>query len=124
MDSVVRICLAGIEGRGYHGVLPREREVGQEFVVDVEVDVRRGSLDDALDTTLDYGGLATRIVSRIEGEPVQLIETLAERIAGDCLDHPRVERARVVVHKPHAPIPVPFGDVRVEVVRRRDGGLS
>ena len=113
------IRLTGVSARGFHGVLPRERETGQQFKVDAELAVRRAGLDDALETTVDYGSLATAIVARIEGEPYLLIETLAERIAEDCLGDPLVERVRVVVHKPHAPIPVPFADVEVEVVRDR-----
>jgi len=59
-------------------------------------------------------------VALIEGEPVNLIETLAARMAAACLEYPLVEEVEVTLHKPDAPITVPFEDVTVTVVRTRD----
>ncbi len=123
--SADRVTLRGVRATGYHGVFAHERRDGQEFLVDVDLrlDLARAAATDDLADTYDYGALATAVVARIEGEPYALIERLAGVIAEDALGDPRVDEVRVTVHKPQAPVPVPFGDVAVTVVRRRaDGG--
>ena len=119
--STDRIELRGLRGHGRHGAYPHEREAGQIFVVDVELslDLRPAARSDDITDTVHYGELASRIVAVVEGEPVALIETLAARIADICLADPRVEQAEVTVHKPEAPVGVPFDDVAVTVVRSR-----
>ena len=114
-----RIALTGLRVRGFHGVLPEEREQGQLFVVDVvlELDLRPAAASDDVADTVDYGELATRLGAVVAGEPVDLIETLAERLAAVCLSDRRVHRVEVTVHKPDAPIALPFEDVLVTVVR-------
>jgi 7,8-dihydroneopterin aldolase/epimerase/oxygenase len=116
-----RIVLHGLRGRGLHGVYPRERAEGQTFIVDaaLDVDARAAAAGDDLAATADYGVIAGRIVDLIEGEPVNLIETLAERIAAACLADPAVRAAEITVHKPDAPITVPFEDVTVTIRRSR-----
>jgi 7,8-dihydroneopterin aldolase/epimerase/oxygenase len=120
-DRIDRIELRGLRARGRHGVLPAERELGQEFVVDVVLglDVGPAATGDDLSRTVDYGTLAGRLVGVVEGDPVDLIETLAERLAGVCLDDPKVEEVEVTVHKPSAPIAHPFVDVAVSITRSR-----
>lgn len=119
-----QIVVTGIRAVGYHGVFPEERREGQEFVVDVCLDVSTlaaGRSDD-LGHTVDYGAVAVAVHDLITGEPFDLIEALAERIAAACLALPGVMRVEVTVHKPQAPIPVPFDDVSVRIVRDgRDG---
>jgi dihydroneopterin aldolase len=114
-----RIVLHGLRGRGLHGVYPRERTEGQTFIVDaaLSVDTRSAASTDDLSATADYGAIAEKIVALIEGEPVNLIETLAERIASACLADPAVRAAEITVHKPDAPIAVPFEDVTVTIRR-------
>ena len=114
-----RIAVTGLRVRGFHGVLPAERRDGQDFVVDVvlAVYVRSAAADDDLAQTVDYGVLAERLAAVVSGQPVDLIETLASRLADLCLEDPRVTSAEVTVHKPSAPIAVPFDDVAVTVVR-------
>jgi len=116
-----RITVTGIRGFGRHGWFAFETEQGQEFVVDVVLDVDHSgaAASDDLADTVDYGGLGERVVALIEGGPHRLIETLAARIAEACLEDVRVARAEVTVHKPQAPMPVPFADVAVTVVRGR-----
>ncbi|WP_245646356.1 dihydroneopterin aldolase [Nocardiopsis trehalosi] len=120
-EHLDRIAVRGLRARGRHGVLPEERRDGQDFVVDVVlgVDVRGAARDDDLAQTVHYGELSDRLVAVVGGEPVDLIETLAERLAAVCLAEPRVAEAEVTVHKPQAPIAHPFTDVAVTVVRRR-----
>ncbi|WP_232383916.1 dihydroneopterin aldolase [Actinomadura violacea] len=119
--SLDRIELRGLRARGRHGVLPAERELGQEFVVDVSLglDTRPAAENDDLSRTVDYGTLAGRLVEVVEGEPVDLIETLADRLAKTCLGDPAVVEAEVTVHKPSAPVPHPFTDVAVKIRRSR-----
>ena len=116
-----RIVLTGIRATGFHGVLPEERQRGQEFVVDVEVVLPLGvaAATDSVLATVHYGELAQALVAAVERDPVDLIETVADRVARIVLDDPRVERTVVTVHKPAAPIPVPFGDVAVRIERVR-----
>ena len=117
-----RIVLQGISARGFHGVLDAEKTDGQDFVVDValEVDLRRAGRSDLLVHTVSYAEVAADVVALITGPSLDLIETLADRIAAAALRRPLVQAVEVTVHKPHAPVGVPFGDVQVSVVRRRD----
>lgn len=116
-----RIELRGLKIRGYHGVFDFERANGQDFLVDVALDVDTvvASRSDDIADTVDYGALAANIAGIVGGEPVNLIETLADRIAHACLGDPRVHAVTVSVHKPNAPIPLTFSDVIVTVNRSR-----
>jgi 7,8-dihydroneopterin aldolase/epimerase/oxygenase len=114
-----RIELRGLLVRGHHGVFEYERAEGQDFVVDVALDLDTSAAaqsDDLADTT-DYGALALTIAAIVSGEPVNLLETLAQRIATACLADARVTSVQVSVHKPGAPIPLTFDDVVVTIVR-------
>lgn len=120
-DGVDRIVIEGIRAHGYHGVLAGERQTGQEFIVDVVIgiDVHKAAAADDLSLTIDYSTVAQQVVAIVEGEPVNLIETLAENIATAVLERARVRGVEVTVHKPEAPIAVPFGDVAVSIARWR-----
>ena len=116
-----RIALSGLRARGYHGVFDFEREQGQDFVVDVllELDLAKAATTDDVADTVHYGELAERLVAVITGEPVNLIETLADRLLAVCLADERVAAAEVTVHKPQAPIPHDFADVAITLRRGR-----
>lgn len=116
-----RILLTGISARGFHGVFEAERREGQTFTVDavLSVDLGAAGNSDDLTDTVHYGELAQAIADDITGPPLNLIEALAQRIATTCLGDARVNEATVTVHKPQAPVPVPFSDVAVSVTRRR-----
>jgi len=116
-----QIVITGIRGTGHHGVFEHERREGQEFVVDVALDIDSSAAagSDDLADTVDYGEVAVAVHGLITGEPVDLIETLAERIADACLAFGPVALVEVRVHKPSAPIPVPFDDVELRIVRGR-----
>ena len=116
-----RITLTGVRVRAHHGVFDFEREQGQEFVIDVSVavDLSAAASGDDLGRTVHYGELAEAVVAAVERDPVDLIETVAERVAAVALAHPAVEEVEVTVHKPQAPIRVPFADVAVTIVRGR-----
>lgn len=116
-----RLVLRGLRARGHHGVLPAERVDGQEFVVDVDlgVDTRGAAASDALADTVDYAVLAAALRDALVNEPVDLIETLAQRLADVCLADPRVHDVVVTVHKPEAPVGVPVDDVSLTITRSR-----
>lgn len=116
--DVIRV--RGIRALGMHGVLPEERERGQLFTADVAVAVAPASGDD-LATTVDYAQIAQRAREILAGDPCDLIETVAQRIADACLALPLVTAVEVEVHKPHAPVGVAVEDVSVHVVRERHG---
>src|SRR5215211_4524598 len=117
-----RILLTDMVFHGRHGTLQAEHELGQPFVVSVEL--RPAGTSDDLTKTVDYGEVHRMVRDIVEGPPVQLIETLAEGIAAGTLDeHPEVEAVKVRVAKPH----VRLGDTvlagsAVEIVRRREAG--
>lgn len=121
-----RVTVHGLRGRGRHGVFEREREVGQTFLVDVTlgIDTRKAAATDDLADTVNYGEVSEKIVALIEGEPVNLIETLVARMADMCLEYPLVEEVEVTLHKPDAPITVPFENVTVTVVRTREDAAA
>ncbi|MGH3703882.1 MAG: dihydroneopterin aldolase [Agromyces sp.] len=116
-----RITLTGLRVRAHHGVFDFERAEGQEFVIDVSVavDLAAAAASDELDRTVHYGELAEAVVAAVERDPVDLIETVAERVAAVALGFAAVDAVEVTVHKPQAPITVPFGDVAVTIVRGR-----
>ena len=116
-----RITLTGITGYGHHGVFAAERELGQHFVVDLtcELDLAGAGSEDDLAQTIDYGRLAAAVVADVEGDPLELIEALADRIARTCLRYEAVQSVGVTVHKPNAPLPVQVSDVAVTLTRSR-----
>lgn len=115
------LTLTGLRATGHHGVFDHERRDGQEFIVDLVVatDFAAAAATDDLDNTIHYGIIAEQVVAAIERDPVDLIETLAERIAVIVLEYPAAASVTVTVHKPHAPITVPFDDVSVTITRSR-----
>ncbi|HLT97927.1 MAG TPA: dihydroneopterin aldolase [Acidimicrobiia bacterium] len=116
-----RIQVTGIEVFAHHGVLEEEQRDGQLFSVDVEIelDLRRAAHTDDLADTADYGELAERVSARVAEERWNLIEKVAQRVADLVLEDERVQATTVTVHKPQAPISVPFRDVTVTVRRSR-----
>jgi dihydroneopterin aldolase len=116
-----RLAVLGIEAIGHHGVFDFEKRDGQLFKVDLALglDTRPAARSDDLQDTVDYGSLVAAVKKAIELDPVDLIETLAERIADVCLTDTRVEWAEVTVHKPDAPIEATFSDVALTIHRSR-----
>jgi dihydroneopterin aldolase len=117
-----RIELRGLRVRGHHGVFSHERRDGQDFVIDLvlEVDLAAAGASDDLADTVDYGTVSARAAAVVAGPPRQLIESVAAEVAARVLDDERVAAVEVTLHKPQAPITVPFDDVAV-VVRRERG---
>jgi 7,8-dihydroneopterin aldolase/epimerase/oxygenase len=118
-DVPDRIALRGLRAHGRHGVYDFERERGQMFRVDavLELDTRPAAAGDDLDRTVNYAELAQQLYAVLSGEPVSLLETLAQRLADVCLAHPLVGAVEITVHKPQAELGVPFDDVTVTIRR-------
>lgn len=117
--QIYMIKLTGLKMFGYHGVLPHEREYGQEFLIDCEVEVQRPSADE-ISSTVSYADLADLIEATFKSERFDLIESVADHLLAAVLSHsPDINVAIVTVHKPHAPLTQTFSDVSVTVVGSR-----
>jgi dihydroneopterin aldolase len=116
-----RITLRGVSAHAHHGVYAFERERGQMFSVDavLEVDMRAAAAGDDLEKTVNYADLAQKLYAVLTGEPVNLLETLAQQLADVCLADPLVDAVEITVHKPQAELGVPFDDVTVAIRRVR-----
>ena len=116
-----RVAIRGLRAQGHHGVYDFERERGQMFRVDavLELDTRPAAEGDDLDRTVNYAELAQQLYAVLSGEPVRLLETLAQRLADVCLANALVEAVEITVHKPQAELGVPFDDVTVAIRRER-----
>ncbi|MFC5382586.1 2-amino-4-hydroxy-6-hydroxymethyldihydropteridine diphosphokinase [Aquipuribacter nitratireducens] len=121
-----RVSVTGIRGHGFHGVLAHEKRDGQEFSCDVALHVRRlrGGRTDDLADAVDYSVVARKAHEVLTGPSLDLVEAVAERIAAAVLEDRRVSVVEVTVHKPQAPVGVPFDDVTVRVVRTQDDALA
>ncbi|MGO1539372.1 MAG: dihydroneopterin aldolase [Leucobacter sp.] len=115
------VSLTGLEVFAHHGVFDFERARGQRFLIDIEaaVSLAPAASGDDLSRTVHYGELAEAVVAAVKRDPVDLIETVAERVAQIALSFAGVAAARVTVHKPDAPIDAVFADVAVTVVRHQ-----
>ena len=120
-DPADRLAVRGVEAVGHHGVFDFERRDGQVFVVDLVLglDTRAAARSDDLQDTVDYGTLVDEVRTAVADDPVDLIETLAQRIADVCLRNALVDTVEVTVHKPHAPIQATFEDVALTINRSR-----
>lgn len=115
------IRLAGLSVCAYHGVFEHERAYGQEFIVDlvVEFDTRAAAASDDVSDTVNYGDLALTVAAEVKRDPVNLLETLAARVASTVLTDTRIDAVEVTIHKPQAPIETGFSDVTVTIRRTR-----
>lgn len=119
-----RICIDRLHVRGRHGVFAHERAEGQDFYIDAEVwlDTRAAAASDDIDDTLHYGHLMRALYEVALREPVDLLETLAERLAAVTFAFNGPQAVRITVHKPQAPVKLRFDDVAVSVLRYRPEG--
>ena len=117
-----KVALIGLEFFGRHGVFAEETRLGARFVVDVELEFDFMGLIDSLEGTVDYGAIYARVSQEVTGERYDLIEFLAQSLAEKLLlEHPRLRKLTVRVHKPHAPLPGIFRNVYAEVIQERAG---
>jgi dihydroneopterin aldolase/2-amino-4-hydroxy-6-hydroxymethyldihydropteridine diphosphokinase len=115
-----RLILSGLTAFGYHGNNPAERKLGQTFTADLEVtvDTRKAALTDRIEDTISYPLLEKTARQVLEGEPANLLETVAERIATAILEHRQVSRVTVRVSK-RPPLPN-LNAFTVEITRPAD----
>jgi dihydroneopterin aldolase len=120
MDKMI---VRGMRFFGYHGVIPEENRLGQQFMVDVELalDLEEAAAADDLAKTVNYADLHARVKRIVEGPPCKLIEALARRIATDLLaTYTNINEVLVRVTKPHPPFDIHFDGVTVELRRKRE----
>ena len=116
-----RIVLKNLVFRGYHGIHPAERELGQRFEVDVELslDLSPAMLSDALPDTVDYGRAFAIVQDEVEHRQYQLLEALAGAIVRRLLAELPVTAVRVQVRKPQVPLDGVLSYAAVEIQRQR-----
>ena len=116
-----RIAVRGLTAHAHHGVYDVEREKGQTFRVDavLELDTAPAAAGDDLERTVNYAELAKQLHAVLTGEPVSLLETLAQRLADVCLAYEPVQAVEITVHKPDADLGVPAADVTVAIRRQK-----
>jgi dihydroneopterin aldolase len=108
------IEIKGIKSFGYHGVFESENIAGQDFYVDVvlELDLTRPSVSDDVNDTVNYAQITDLVVEEIIGERVALIEKLASRIIDRIKSsYPQIMAVSVTVHKPQAPVNAQVSDI-------------
>jgi len=122
-----KIKLTGLRVFAHHGVFDYERQNGQDFYIDatVWVDGQAAAFNDDLSKTVHYGDLAKAIVDNVKNQPVDLLETLAQRLLDMVMNigggpAGPVKKAKITVHKPNAPIIYEFEDVSVTVKANRE----
>lgn len=122
------IFIERLQVYGYHGVHPEERALGQRFEIDLslETSTRQAGLSDRLDDTISYSDIARRVKAVVEGQPKQLLESVAETVADTVLtEDERIDAVTVTIRKPDAPIKGAFfGAVGVTIRRERGGEQS
>lgn len=117
-----RILLSGLVFFGKHGCHAAETELGQKFLVDIELecDLKAAGESDSLDDTLDYVAIYNHAREVIEGESAKLLEHLAQRIADFALIDDRVLSAWVRVRKPHIALQGALDFIGIEITRTRE----
>ena len=126
MAKTLKIKLTGLRVFAHHGVFDFERQNGQDFYIDatVWVDNKVLAFNDDLSNTVHYGDLAKALVENVKAQPVDLLETLAQRLLDMVLNWggpaSPVVKAKITVHKPNAPIVYEFNDVSVPVKGKRE----
>jgi dihydroneopterin aldolase len=119
-----KITITGLRVFAHHGVFDFERQNGQDFYIDASiwVDGDKAAFSDDLNHTAHYGDLAKGLVELTKNNPVDLLETLAQRLLDYALNFGggKVLKAKITVHKPGAPIPYECVDVSITVKAKRD----
>lgn len=130
MSKTIVVELKGLRVFAHHGVFEFERQYGQDFYIDAKVWVKNTELKSQVDLekTVNYGELAKALSDNVRGEPVDLLETLAQRLLELVLnwggEKSPVVKAKITVHKPDAPIEIQFADVSVSVKGKRKKALE
>ncbi|PZA13241.1 dihydroneopterin aldolase [Rhodopseudomonas palustris] len=116
------IFITGLVLHARHGVMEHETEVGQRFVIDLELtaDLTESSHTDKLSDTVSYSNVVACTTAAFKDANYRLLERAAGAVADSILaSFDKITAVKVTVHKPHAPIPAIFDDVGVIITRRR-----
>jgi 7,8-dihydroneopterin aldolase/epimerase/oxygenase len=116
------IFVTGLSIHARHGVMEHETEVGQRFVIDLELytDLSEPSRSDRLADTVSYADVVATTTSAFKNTNYKLLERAAGAVADAILSHfPRIRAVKITVHKPHAPIAAIFDDVGIMLTRSR-----
>jgi dihydroneopterin aldolase len=116
------IFITGVVIHARHGVMAHETEVGQRFVIDLELhaDLQESSRSDKLADTVSYSHVVATATAAFNDTNYRLLERAAGAVADAILTtFPRIRAVKVAVHKPHAPIAAIFDDVGVVLTRSR-----
>lgn len=117
-----KIIMENMAFYGYHGVLPEEKALGQKFFADVSLylPLKRAGETDDLNFTVNYGKVYETIREIVTSERFDLLEALAERICSTILSsYPAVQRIKIRIKKPEAPVSAIFDYFGVEIERER-----
>ncbi|KAL5545676.1 hypothetical protein UlMin_005363 [Ulmus minor] len=121
-----KLILRGLKFHGFHGVKPEENKLGQKFLVDVDawMDLRPAGLSDNLADSVSYTAIYRIVKEIVEGQPQNLLESVAQLIASTTLNnHPQISAVRVKVGKPHVAVQGPVDYLGVEILRYRSTGV-
>ena len=118
-----KIQIKGLRVYGYHGVMEHERDEGQYFIIDatIKVDAKRASSTDDISNTVSYAEIAQLIADNVRNNPVNLLETLSQRLADEVLiaSGPWAKSVKITVSKPDAPIDLYCDTVAVTAKAKR-----
>ncbi|KAK8561555.1 hypothetical protein V6N13_149274 [Hibiscus sabdariffa] len=115
-----KLILKGLKFHGFHGVYPEEKKLGQKFLVDIDawMDLKNAGESDLLSDSVDYIEIYSMVKEVVEGQPRDLIESVAESIAsGTLAKYPQISAVRVQIGKPQVAVPGPLDYLGVEIIR-------
>ena len=118
------IFVTGLLVHAHHGVMAHEEQVGQRFVIDLElaIDLAPAGRSDKLADTVSYSAIVEAATRAFTRQSFRLVEAAAAAVAEALIvAFPQVVSVRVTLHKPHAPIAAIFNDVGVSILRKRHG---
>ena len=120
MNDVIH--LSGLEVFAHHGVFEHEKENGQRFVVDADIewDGSPAAVSDNLADTLDYQAVAVAIRDAVARDPVDLLEALAQRVLKAIFAFEKVEAVNLTIHKPDVEMTVDIAGVSITFYRKRN----
>ena len=117
-----KIFFSGMSFYGFHGVYGAEAELGQRFMVDLElsIDLSRAGASDDLHDTVNYAEIFTCVQKVVEGERYNLVERLTTEVARQLFMHFPLVEVKVKVTKPNPPIKGHYEGVAIEMIRKRE----
>lgn len=122
MDKIV---IRNLKLFAYHGVNPEEKENGQNFFIDIDAfaDIKKACKNDDLNSTVNYAKIIKTLRRVFTENKYDLIEKAAQTVVDAIFDeHPKIQKIRILLKKPEAPVKADFDYVGVELERTRNNG--